>query len=82
MLPEIIPETVLDSYFGVCHTLGHTNRWRVKMKYAVLKFTAPVCEDDVMIPRCVGRFATFEEAEKFRVHRFGKNDEFSSVVED
>jgi hypothetical protein len=53
-----------------------------KPSFAVLRYSPPICEDDVMMPTVVRRFETFEAAEAFRAHRFGAADENSTVMED
>jgi len=50
--------------------------------FAVLRYSAPVCEDDMMVPTVVRRFETLKDAEAFRAYRFGAADKNSTVVED
>ncbi|HEU0038025.1 MAG TPA: hypothetical protein VFR76_02010 [Verrucomicrobiae bacterium] len=50
--------------------------------FAVLYFREPICDNDVMMPTVVRRFATYEAAEAFRAHRFGADNEAAAVVED
>jgi len=49
--------------------------------FAVLYYSEPLCEDDVMIPRVVARFANAKDAESYRARRFG-SDENAVVMED